>query len=216
MTSLTFPIETLLPAPAADLAQGVRLSMSQGREIQPIEIFKVLNAARLKAVLIGGHAVNARTGRPRATVDVDLVAEHPKKAVQALQKAFGHLTVEEHPVVFRFKDARQEAIDVIKPKSSPLFAKILKFAERVEVGGVELAIPDVEAMLSLKFASMISPTRQVEDKYTDGRDFILIVKGAASLNEAKLEDLGELVYARGGKDLLRLVADARAGKKLEI
>lgn len=216
MTAIIFPVESLLPRPADDLAMGMRLSMSQGREIQPIDIFKILNAAGLKAVLIGAHAVNVRTGRPRATVDVDLVAAKPKNVVQALQLAFPHLVLEDHPVVYRFKDDRREAIDVIKPRSSPLFARILKLTEEIEVDGIPLRIPDIEAMLALKFASMVTPTRQIEDRYADARDFILVAKGASSLIEPKLDELGELVFPGGGKNLLKLVADARAGRRLDI
>ncbi|MGH7179899.1 MAG: hypothetical protein ACREJC_21160 [Tepidisphaeraceae bacterium] len=36
------------------------------------------------------------------------------------------------------------------------------------------------------------------------------------LDEKKLTELGELVYSRGGKGLLKLIADARAGKRLEF
>jgi hypothetical protein len=216
MTVLSFPVEKRRSKPAADLALGVKLSMSQGREIQPLDIFRLLNGAKLKAVLIGGHAVNARTGRPRATVDVDLIGEKPKKVVEILARAYPHLRLEDHPVVFRFKDADLEAIDVIKPQSSPLFKRVLKATEQLKVGGVELTIPNTHAMLALKFASMISPTRKIEDKYVDGRDFILIAKGAGKLDDKRLDDLGESVYAGGGKDLLKLVADARAGKRLTI
>jgi hypothetical protein len=216
MTTVQFPIEERAPDAIADLAMGMRLSMAQGREIQPDELFAHLNKANLKAVLIGGHAVNARTGRPRATVDIDILAEKPKKVVDLILQAYPHLKVEDHPVVSRFKDADHEAIDVIKPTSSLLFKRILKLTESIKVGGVEIAIPGIEAMLALKHASLISPWRKVEDKYTDGRDFILIVKGAPKLDESLLKELGELTCPSGGDDLLHLVADARAGKTLRI
>jgi hypothetical protein len=216
MTTLNFPDIRRAPRIAEDFALGMRLSMSQGREIQPVELFKLLNAAKLKAVLVGGHAINARTGRPRATVDVDLVAERPTKVADAIQKAYPHLVRDEHPVVIRFKDSDHEAIDVIKPESAPLFKQILKLTEHLEIDGTILTVPDLEAMIALKFASMISPTRRVEDKYTDGRDFILMVLGGKSLDETKLTELGEFVYAGGGANVLKLVADARAGKMLDI
>jgi hypothetical protein len=216
MTTVQFPIAERAPDTVADLAMGMRLSMAQGREIQPDELFSHLNKANLKAVLVGGHAVNARTGRPRATVDIDIVAEKPKKVVDLISHAYPHLTVEDHPVVSRFKDTDHEAIDVIKPTSSLLFKRILKMTDVVKIGGERIAIPSVEAMLALKHASLISPWRKVEDKYTDGRDFILIVKGAPKLNDVLLKELGELTCPSGGDDLLTLVADARAGRTLRI
>ena len=35
-------------------------------------------------------------------------------------------------------------------------------------------------------------------------------------NQKKLTELGELVYAGGGAELLKLVADARAGRRIEF
>jgi hypothetical protein len=214
--TLRFPVDVCPPGLIDDLAMGMRLSMSQGREIQPIDIFRILNAAKLKAVLVGAHAVNARTGRPRATVDVDLIGQRPKYVAKAIQRAYPDLTMEDHPVVLRFRDAKREAIDVIKPQSSPLFKLALDSAEQVEVQGEVFWLPNVYALLALKFASMSSPTRQVEDKYADGRDFILIAKGLDSIRERELEKYGEAVYVGGGKDLLRLITDARAGRRLDI
>jgi hypothetical protein len=190
--------------------------MTQGSEIQPLEVFRVLNSAKLKAVLVGAHAVNARTARPRATLDIDLVAEKPSRVAEVLALQYPHLKMQDDPVVIRFKHEQREAIDIIKPQSSPLFARVLKCTEQLVVQNVVITIPDVEAIVALKFASMISPTRRIEDKYADGRDFIMIVKAAAALNEHKLAELGELVYTGATKELLKHVADARAGRRLEF
>src|SRR4051812_12099635 len=162
MTTLQFPVDQRVPNAAEDVALGMRLSMSQGREIQPDALFTLLNNAKLKAVLVGGHAINARTARPRATVDVDIVAEKPKKVVQLLQQNYPHLTLEDHPVVARLKDGDHEAIDVIKPESDLLFKRILKLTEQIKIQKVSITIPTVEATIAMKYAAMITPTRKVE------------------------------------------------------
>lgn len=188
----------------------------QGRILTPSAVAKPLDDAGLKFVLVGAHAVNAWTGRARATVDIDIIAEKPSRARDALQLAFPDLTVEEHPVVIRFKDAKLEAIDIIRPESSPLFKRVLKLTHPVQLGDRQIHIPEQEAVLALKFAAMAMPTRQIEDRHIDARDFIMVAKLIPSPDEAKLSELGELAYTGGGTELLKLVADARAGKRLEF
>ena len=68
----------------------------------------------------------------------------------------------------------------------------------------------------MKFAAMVSVHRAYEDKLIDGRDFIYMVKKNSELDPDTLQRLGELVYSGGGKEILKLVADARAGKRLEF
>jgi hypothetical protein len=50
----------------------------------------------------------------------------------------------------------------------------------------------------------------------DAGDFIAIVKANERIDLAFLERLGDLVYPGGGREILKLVADARAGKTLRI
>jgi hypothetical protein len=50
------------------------------RMIGPADVARVLEKAKLKYVLVGGHAVNGYSGRPRSTVDVGVVVQFPKKA----------------------------------------------------------------------------------------------------------------------------------------
>jgi hypothetical protein len=213
---IAFPKTKLVVRPAEDLLRGQRLGIMHGRDIQPVDIFRLLNAANLRAVLTGAHAVNARTGNPRTTVAVDIIADKPKKVADVLRAAFPTLTVEDHPVVIRFKDQKYEAIDITKPNSAPLFKRVLKLTEKLKVEGVEILLPDTEALIALKFASMISATRSAENKHTDARDFISITKQARKIEAKELRDLGELVYTGGGDEILKLVADAKAGRVLAI
>jgi hypothetical protein len=213
---IRFPESKIIVRPAEDLALGERLTIMQGRHIGPTELFRLLNAAKLKGVLVGAHAINARSGEPRATLDVDIVAEKPKKVVELFGRAFPHLEIEDHPVVTRFKDGGKEAIDVIKPGSSPLFKRILKLTEDLEVDGVQIVVADLEAVIALKFQAMLSIQRRADKKHQDARDFILLSKQLKRINRSKLTELGELVYNGGAKELLKLIADAKADKRLEF
>jgi hypothetical protein len=187
------------------------------RDIGPTDVARVLNAAKLKYVIVGAHAANGYAGRPRATVDVDVVVQFPKKAARAIAAAFRDLTMTDTPVVIRFtRPDGEEAIDLMKPIGSPLWNRLLKIAVAVEVERTSVRIPPLEGVLAAKFAAMASPHRRHLDKQQDAVDFGRIVSVNEQIALALLEELGELVYAGGGKEVLKLVADARAGRRLEF
>jgi hypothetical protein len=204
------------PQPAKDIALGARLAKMQDRPIGPEDVAKVLTSARATYVIVGAHATNGYTGRPRATVDVDVIALHPKKAASAIERAFPHLTKRDTPVVIRFLDREHEAIDVMKPVGSPLWRALLKDRVSLRVGSVKINVPSVEGVLAGKFAAMVSPLRRHADKMIDAGDFIRIIEANPTLNESRLESLADLVYSGGGKEIIKLVADARAGHRLEF
>src|SRR5438128_1210607 len=160
-------LQTILrpPRTAEDIAQGARLAKMQKRDIGPAEVARVLNSAKLKYVLVGAHAANGYLGRPRNTVDVDIVVQFPKKASAAIAKAFTHLTMTDSPVVIRFKTPQgDEAIDLMKPAQSPLWKRLLAIAKTIRVDDIPVRIPPVEGVLAAKFAAMASPWRRSLDK----------------------------------------------------
>jgi len=201
---------------AEDVGLSERLSRMQGQDIGPSDVARVLNAAKVKFVLVGAHAISGYTGRPRATLDVDVISDAPKKAMNALSAAFPDLEVQDHPVVIRFLRDKREAIDVIKASSSPLFRRILKATRTVHIGGEPVPVPILEAALAAKFAAMVSPTRKVTDRVQDGVDFARAVEMSKRLDLKLLEELGQLVYDGGGREILKLVQDAKAGRRLEF
>ncbi|HRK30137.1 MAG TPA: hypothetical protein PLD59_03585 [Tepidisphaeraceae bacterium] len=205
------------PRTAEDIAQGARLARISKRDIGPGDVAAVLNTAKVKYVLVGAHAANGYTSAPRNTLDVDILARHPKQACAVLTKAFPDLTAQDTPVVVRFKRADGDvAIDVMKPGAPPLWRELIKIAKPVRIDGELIPIPPVEGVLAAKLAAMTSPARLIEKKMFDGGDFIAIVKANPKLDMQFLERLGDLVYPGGGKEILKLVADAKAGKRLEF
>lgn len=201
---------------AEDIDLSERLSRMQGQEIGPSDVIPVLQKAGLKHVLVGAHAISAWAGDPRATLDVDVVASRPAQARNVLAAAFPDLAVEEHPVVIRFKRGRHQVIDIIRPTSSPIFKAALKHVTRVKLERIEVDVPKLEMALALKFAAMASPMRQVKDKHQDAHDFIAMVQHNSDVNSAELMAFGELIYPGGGADVAKLIADARAGRRLEF
>jgi hypothetical protein len=211
-------LQTIVRAPrlSEDLELGITLSRMQGGPIAADEVARVLNEAGIRYVLVGAHAANGYTGRPRGTQDVDVIVESPKKASAAVASAFPQLTMEDTPVVVRFKRGNDEAIDLMKPLGSPLWSRLLKESKEITIGSVPVRIPSLEGMLAAKFCSMVSPLRRIGDKTQDAADFLRMVEVNAQIDLAKLSELGELVYAGGGQEILQHVSNARAGKPLVL
>lgn len=184
--------------------------------LSPVDVARILAGASVRYVLVGAHAMNLYTGKPRATQDVDVVTDAPVKARRAVQSAYPHLTVENHPVVIRFKDEGEEVLDLIKAGSAKVFRRVLGLVTRVRIGGQVVVVPTVEAALALKFSAMVSTARPTDDRMQDAVDFSRAAKLQARLNEPLLHELGELVYPGGGDDLMKFIADSRAGLQLDL
>ena len=185
--------------------------------VAPADIILVLNEAGVRFILMGNYGIGGWRAEPRATQDVDFLVrtrDH-RKAVRTIQDAFPQLQVVDYPVVTRFLDpvTRTPLIDLMKP-NQPLF----KVAFRQTVfDAAGYRIPNLEFALACKFAAMVSPNRAVEKKHLDAADFIsIVVKNGPAVRLERLRRLGERVYAGGGAEILQLVEDAKAGRRLEF
>lgn len=187
--------------------------------ITPLDVIRVLNAAKVRFMLLGAHGIGGWTHEPRATKDVDVLvaARGHKKAVAALASAFPHLQPENHEVVTRFREPESGTvlIDVMKP-NQPLYRDALKYTHDVESGGQRYCIPCVELALAMKLSAMISPTRSDDKKLYDAGDFIRVVRANLDIDLTRLHALGQLVYNGGGDELLEKVRQVRAGEKLVL
>src|SRR5688572_13950558 len=128
------------PQMAEDIALGVQLARMYDRLISPSGVARVMQLASVEFVIVGAHAINGYTGRPRATVDVDVVAERPEKASRAIASAYPRLVRQAMRGVIRFRDEDHEAIDVIRPTTSALWRRLIHDAIEVRVSGTTLRI----------------------------------------------------------------------------
>ena len=184
----------------------------QGRttmNIEPREVIKILNKAKIKFTLMGAHGIAGWLERPRASQDVDvMIHTRHKAAVQAVHKAFPELTVVDLAVVTRFIDpaTKLAVIDLMKPESD-LHVEVPNYS--VPVGKTH-CVPDLEMALALKFAAIQSPNREVNKKRQDHVDFASMVYAHGDeIEDDKLYSLGEMVKNGGGKEILKLVEEAR-------
>lgn len=194
-----------------------RLFQPDAAMITVEEVIELLNRAKVKFVLMGNYGVGTWRDEPRATQDVDVLVQrsHLPKAVKAIQRAFPHLAIEDYPPVTRFIDpgTKKSVVDVMKPVDA-IYQAV--FRNTVQVGDTHL-IPNLEMGLVSKFAAMTSPNRAQDKKYIDAADFINIVKTNASAIELdKLRRLANKVYPEGGKEILNLVSNIRAGRPIQI
>ena len=217
-----------MAAPAKRLPDGHALSLFKSSKlsglyvphfIQPEEVIRVLNAAKISFTLVGAHGLGGWTQKPRATEDVDVVViqRHVKKAVTALTAAFPNLDVDDKPVVVRLRDRETAAvaIDVMKP-NQPVIHAALKHTREVKSGRLTYKVPSLEMALALKFAPMVSLYRADDDKHVDATDFIRVVRQNPDIDLDKLSTLGELVYPGGGKEIIGLIRRVRAGEQITL
>jgi Nucleotidyl transferase AbiEii toxin, Type IV TA system len=185
--------------------------------ITPLDVIRVLNGAGINFVLVGAYGLAGWMKKPRATEDVDVIvaARQHKKATKALSAKFGHLEVEEHEVVTRFRDreTRQVLIDVMKA-TQPLHRGALKHTHPVQSHGQTYQLPSLEFALAMKFAAMVSPNRGDTKKLQDAHDFRRMIEVNQEIDLAQLAEFGELVSTGGGKEVLEMVRQVRAGEKL--
>jgi hypothetical protein len=184
--------------------------------IAPEAVIDVLNAAGVRFMLAGAHAVGGWTNEPRTTQDVDVLVaiRHVKAAVRAIQSAYPRLELRDTPVVARFVDPRtgKVVLDVMKA-NQPLFRDAMRFTRRIETRRRSYFVPSLEFALAMKFAAMVSPRRERDKKIFDVGDFARMVKANPVIDLAKL---GERVYPGGGGEVLDLVRRIRTGGSLTL
>ena len=187
--------------------------------ISPEAVIDVLNAAGVRFMLAGAHAIAGWMNEARNTqaVDVLVATRHLRGAVRALRAAYPHLVVRDTPVVTRFADPTTGTVvlDVMKP-NQPLHRVAMRHAHRIETADRTYLVPTLEFALAMKFAAMVSPCRERRRKMRDATDFLGIVEVNPVIDLAKLAKLGDRVYPGGGAEIVELVRRVRAGEKIDL
>ncbi len=186
------------------------------------EVLQALTAKKIPFVLTGAHGISGWTGRPRATHDIDILVRGGKsfaRAVNAIRALYPQLEARRFAGVMGFfpPGEKQSVVDVTYPHRTDN-AETLRTAVWVEERHRKYRVPSLEAALANKYGAMLTPTRDAGKRGMDGVDFYNMVKhsmdeGRQPIDLATLEALGEMVWpGGGGKEILQLVEDAKAGK----
>jgi len=186
--------------------------------LAPEDLIPVLNAAKVNFVLAGAHGFAGWLSEPRATQDVDFIirTKDRRKASDAILEAVSDTTLEEHPVVWRIKRGEAYVADLMFT-NAPLFERIhAKEYLAKKLGRYTAKVPKLEAAMAMKFAAMVGHHRQLPKKLRDAGDFADMVLHNKKLDVKLLVELGELVYEGGGKEIVKIVGDVKAGRRLEL
>lgn len=180
--------------------------------ISPEDVICILNRAKVSFILMGTHGISGWRGEPRATQDVDVLIRksHHRKAIKAIQKAYPDLLIQELPAVTRFLDPldQKPVIDLMKPEED-LYQEAFNNPVRV---GKSHHVPNLEMALASKYAAMRSEHRDSDKKHLDAADFINMVKfHYDEIARDLIFSLGEMVKNGGGKEIQRLIEEARSG-----
>ncbi len=217
------PIGDEVWALAGRARRGERLSLAENLQIATSLSFpgnpnllhtvaEILAAAEAEHVLVGGLAVGALSGVPRATVDVDLaIWERSVPAVLAgLEARFGKLTVEHYRGLVR---VAQPAMDLILADGNVVQRQAMdaKNTIRVNVGEATLRLPCVESAMVLKIAAALSVSRSVEDSRQDITDLGRLLVSTPTPDLERTVALARVLRTRSPKEIARILETLKAG-----
>lgn len=209
----------------SNLTKSFELSSQQvGDAIDPLEVAAVFEKEKLSYVLIGGHLMSFYTGIARATVDVDFIVggKDFQKATKLIKSHYDQLSENNkvHHVTYDSKSSKtidRERIDLVKDTFSLFSAVVNRYSITLRAGKESIKVPTIEAAIALKFAACISPYRGDDDKPVDQSDLMKLIKSRSEKpDERKLKELGDLIYSGGGKELIVVVDDVIAGKRINL
>lgn len=193
-----------------------------------VEILKTLTQKRIPFVLTGAHGIATWTGVARNTQDVDILVKGGRnhtRAVNAMKELYPNLVVEDHGGVFAFyiPGEQHSVIDVTYPiRDDQLETLANPTWTENKKQGIRYRVPSLEEALANKYGAMLTPNRKPDKRLVDAADFTRMVRrsmeeGRKPIDLKRLETLGEMVWPDGGgKEILRLVDDAKAGKAINL
>ena len=154
------------------------------------ELVDVLSAVGSDHVLIGGLAVGYH-GRPRATLDIDLLIPGKKLVdVREALEAKGY-EVRPFPGMIRTyrtgKDADGESIaDIVSREANPVLREAARHTEPATLFGQPVNVIRRGALVALKFQALTSPDRKLADRYQDIADIGHVIAKKFDAEDASL------------------------------
>jgi len=213
------------------LQRQFRVQWSSRVSSSPVDLnllLKTLTQKRIPFVLTGAHGIAGWTGKPRNTLDVDLLVKAGRnhaRAVNAIRALYPQLEVRTFRGVTAFfvPGEKTSVIDVTYPHRTDLEETLTNptWIENKEQG-FRYRIPSLEEALANKYGAMLTPTRDVDKRMQDAVDFTRMVQhssdeGQHPIDLQRLETLGEKVWPRGGGEaILRLVEQVKAGRAIHL
>jgi hypothetical protein len=187
--------------------------------IKPLSIFRVLNEAKIRFMLIGAHAFGGWMGEPRARSDVEILtaAKSHVGALRTLMASFPHLKAGEQESATRLSSGERDVfgVTVWRPAKS-LYREAYNHPWAVLCGVRSYVIPSLEMALAMTFERMKNLPRGDADVYQNAHDFILMVKTNPAIDLKTLARLGKLACQGGGREIVDKVRAIEAGQKFQL
>lgn len=158
------------------------------------ELVDIFAAVGSDHVLIGGLAVGYH-GRPRATLDIDLLV--PGKKLIDVREALEAKGYDVRPFpgmirTYRDQVSDESIADIVSREANPVLREASRHAEPAKLLGLPVNVMRRGALVALKFQAIISPDRKLADRYQD------------------LADIGHVLAKRFDADDLRLAGAVAA------
>jgi len=195
-------------------------------DVTPQEVIDVLIEAGVKNwALMGLHGYLGYMPSPRATQDVDVMVPYSqrKRAERALAKNWPQLEMQQLSQVTRFRDPHdldpqgkpKPAIDLMLPWGK--FQEVILKEYVVIDPETQHRLPTLEAALVSKYATLVSPHRDIKKKEYDAGDFRrLVTANADAIQTEPLIRLASMVWENGGEEIQRFVDLAKSGEAFPI
>lgn len=175
-------------------------------------VAEALGEAGADHVLVGGLAVGALSGVPRATVDLDVIVPRRDLAafLEALRSRFPGLAVDEYRGLVRVVSP---AIDIIVADANPLNRQALsrELVQPVDLEGAVLRLPVVESAIVLKYAAIVSRSRSEDDARQDITDMGRLLTNHPEVEVETVVRLAKPLRTRSPKEVARVIETLRAG-----
>ena len=192
------------------------------------QILRTLIEKRIPFVLTGAHGIAGWTGKPRNTLDVDILLKPGRnhaRAVKAVRELYPELEVRTFTglTAFFVPGETDSVIDVVCPYRADQEETLAQpvWADDQE-RGLRYRVPALESALANKYGAMLTLTRDLAARIQDEVDFTRMVqhssdKGRQPIDLERLAFLGEKVWpGGGGQEILSLVEQVKAGQAIRV
>jgi hypothetical protein len=183
------------------------------------ELADVLAAVGSDHVLIGGLAVGYH-GRPRATLDVDLLI--PGKKLVDVREALEAKGYEVRPFpgmirTYRASDPSESVADIVSREANPVLREAARHFESATLLGQPVNVIRRGALVALKFHAVVSPERKLADRYQDLADIGHVLAKRWSVDDALLAGtVAATIDGNARARLERLIDDLSHGRPVAL
>jgi hypothetical protein len=186
------------------------------------EVGDVLSAVSSDHVLIGGLAVGYH-GRPRATLDIDLLIPGKKLLdVRAGLEAKGYL-VKPFPGMIRTYragaegDGAESIADIVSREANPVLREAARHSEPATLFEKPVNVIRRGALVALKFQAILSPDRKIADRYQDIADIGHVIAKRFDAEDARLAGtVADTIDGFARVRLEKLIDDLSHGRPVEL